>query len=306
MKKIYITLLFLAFYCVTYAQYTYPYTNDFSGDLTMGNDVIYFTLFGTTGFSDSGTLPAYGATDGNDPCFLIASSEDDETTMEVNEAWVPGTDASAFLYTGYHVLTDGVNDRFSVKLSSFTGVDVLARFYAVYEGQIYAIPDPSDPNGGNYPAFTVNSTSYTNYSIDLSGYEGYEMSIGLGIDVYADDPTTLEVDESYNTDQQPFLLLIDDITFDSMPLSDDNPSDLSSSVKLFPNPTNGIVSISNLNFSDLVNITITNQLGQIVKEINPSTLINNTFDISNLNKGIYFIQIKDNTNNSKTLRVVKN
>jgi hypothetical protein len=306
MKKIYITLLLLAFSFASNAQYTYPYTNDFSGDLTAGNDVIYFATFGTTGFSASGTLNSYGATDGTDPCFLIASSEDDATTPDVNEAWVPGTDASAFLYTGFHVLTDSENDRFSVKLSSFSGVDVLVRFLAVYNGGLYTIPDPADPNGGSYPAFTVNSTSYTTYSIDLSGYEGLEMAIGISVDVYSDDITTLEVDESFNIDQQPFTLLVDDITFDSMPLSDDNPSDLSSSVKLFPNPTNGIVSILSSNFSDLVNITITNQLGQVVKEINPSTLINNTFDISNLNKGIYFIQIRDVSNNSKTLRVVKN
>jgi hypothetical protein len=44
----------------------------------------------------------------------------------------------------------------------------------------------------------------------------------------------------------------------------------------------------------------------MVKEINPSEFNNNTFDISNLNKGIYFIQIRDVSNNSKTLRIVKN
>lgn len=305
MKKIYITLLLLAFSFASNAQYTYPYTNDFSGDLTTGNDVIYFTTFNLPGFSNSGTLTSYGATDGTDPCFLIGSLEDDATTME-NEAWIPGTDASAFLYTGFHLLTDGVNDRFSVKLSSYTGVDVLARFYVVYNGQIYTIPDPADPNGGSYPAFTISSDSYTTYSIDLSGYETLEMSIGISVDVVADDPATMDVDESYNTGQQPFLLLVDDITFDSMPLSNDNPTDLLSSVKLFPNPTNGIVSILSSNFSDLRTISITNQLGQIVKEINPSTLVNNTFDISELNKGIYFVHIKDISNDSKTFRVIKN
>lgn len=79
-----------------------------------------------------------------------------------------------------------------------------------------------------------------------------------------------------------------------------------SDLKLYPNPTNGLITISNIALGDIKNITVTNQLGQMVKEINPSEFNNNTFDISNLNKGIYFIQIRDVSNNSKTLRIVKN
>lgn len=79
-----------------------------------------------------------------------------------------------------------------------------------------------------------------------------------------------------------------------------------SDLKLYPNPTDGLITISNAVLSDIKNISVTNQLGQMVKDINPLKLNNNTFDISDLNKGIYFVQIRDISNNSKTLRVVKN
>ena len=91
-------------------------------------------------------------------------------------------------------------------------------------------------------------------------------------------------------------------TTSSLSKSDFTISDL----RLYPNPTNGLITISNAVLSDIKNISVTNQLGQMVKDINPLKLNNNTFDISDLNKGIYFVQIRDISNNSKTLRVVKN
>ncbi len=78
-----------------------------------------------------------------------------------------------------------------------------------------------------------------------------------------------------------------------------------SDVELYPNPTNGLINIAGTDISNIKEISIFNQLGQKVMKLNASQLNNNSFDISDLNKGVYFAQLKDNSNNSKTMKIVK-
>ena len=78
-----------------------------------------------------------------------------------------------------------------------------------------------------------------------------------------------------------------------------------SDVELYPNPTNGLINIAGTDISNIKEISIFNQLGQKVMNLNASQLNNNSFDISDLNKGVYFVQLKDNSNNSKTMKIVK-
>ncbi len=80
------------------------------------------------------------------------------------------------------------------------------------------------------------------------------------------------------------------------------PSFDAKSVKMYPNPSNGIVNIDSIELID--SISIVNILGQTImnKEINASTF---TFDISNLNAGQYFLQL--NSSNGKAVKkLVKN
>ncbi len=73
------------------------------------------------------------------------------------------------------------------------------------------------------------------------------------------------------------------------------------SLEIFPNPVTDILTIQAQ--ETISKISIFNQIGQLVKEINPN--LNNTqMDLSNLNNGIYFVKVEagDNTN---TKRIVK-
>jgi hypothetical protein len=78
-----------------------------------------------------------------------------------------------------------------------------------------------------------------------------------------------------------------------------------SDVELYPNPTNGLINIAGTDISNIKEISIFNQLGQKVMKLNASQLNNNSFDISDLNTGVYFVQLKDDSNNSKTMKIVK-
>lgn len=66
---------------------------------------------------------------------------------------------------------------------------------------------------------------------------------------------------------------------------DDKPSD----IRLYPNPTSGIVSIDHQ--KDVHTLTVIDQLGREVMVINPNHAVRTDLDLSELNKGMYFIVI---------------
>jgi hypothetical protein len=70
-------------------------------------------------------------------------------------------------------------------------------------------------------------------------------------------------------------------------------------IQLSPNPTNDIISISNLEGNELFELR--NQQGQNV----PFQQIENQISLKNLKSGVYFLTIcKENT--TKTLKVIRN
>jgi len=78
-----------------------------------------------------------------------------------------------------------------------------------------------------------------------------------------------------------------------------------SDIKIYPNPTNGLINIAGIDSNKINEILISNQLGQEVMNFDLSQISNNSFDISDLNKGIYFVQLKDDSNKSKTVKIIK-
>lgn len=67
--------------------------------------------------------------------------------------------------------------------------------------------------------------------------------------------------------------------------------------RLYPNPTNGIIYVELENSVNNFNIEIVNVLGQIILKENKNTS-NFQLNLSNLNKGIYYVKIADNFGNS--------
>lgn len=70
---------------------------------------------------------------------------------------------------------------------------------------------------------------------------------------------------------------------------------------IYPNPNNGIFTIVGDNSSAVVNVY--NITGENVYQENISSLSNNEINISNLNKGVYFVKLS-NANNTITKKVV--
>ena len=71
---------------------------------------------------------------------------------------------------------------------------------------------------------------------------------------------------------------------------------------MYPNSVKDIITI---NTNKVINsITVVNQLGQTVKVIEEKEISNNTINLSNLSKRLYFILIKIE-NNTQSFKIIK-
>jgi|TARA_B110000037_G_scaffold209308_1_gene258340 hypothetical protein len=71
---------------------------------------------------------------------------------------------------------------------------------------------------------------------------------------------------------------------------------------MYPNSVKDIITI---NTNKVINsITVVNELGQTVKVIQEKEISNNTINLSNLSKRLYFILIKIE-NNTQSFKIIK-
>ncbi|WP_034041016.1 N-acetylmuramoyl-L-alanine amidase [Wocania ichthyoenteri] len=73
-------------------------------------------------------------------------------------------------------------------------------------------------------------------------------------------------------------------------------------IVLYPNPSTGIIKISNPNSLKLNNILVLNTYGQLLKN---KVSNNNTIDLSRLSNGIYFVKIESETGKQGTYKIIK-
>ncbi|HAT64571.1 MAG TPA: T9SS C-terminal target domain-containing protein, partial [Flavobacteriaceae bacterium] len=72
--------------------------------------------------------------------------------------------------------------------------------------------------------------------------------------------------------------------------------------KLYPNPSKDLVNIKST--QSVMEIEITNQIGQVISQIKNKEGIN-TFSIENLPMGIYFVKLVDENSNSVVKKLLK-
>ncbi len=78
-----------------------------------------------------------------------------------------------------------------------------------------------------------------------------------------------------------------------------------SNIDIYPNPTNGLVSVSLGNTSTLVDVTVMEVSGRIVKSESYSNTNMLSLDLSELSAGMYFVTVKTD-NQLRQVKVVKN
>ena len=73
-------------------------------------------------------------------------------------------------------------------------------------------------------------------------------------------------------------------------------------VKITPNPTNGVVGISGKNIAQ---VTITDILGKVIATSNYSSLSAVSLDITSYNAGVYMVKVTNDLGNTSTVKVIK-
>ena len=135
-----------------------------------------------------------------------------------------------------------------------------------------------------YDAGTDDGTSYTGSSSDITPHIPINSLQG-------DDPFNNNIIGTFK------------ITLESV--LDINKINNVNNVKVYPNPTNGNITISNFQNIESNTITIYNVLGKLVKQIsvrqNPSKL---NLDLSALDDGVYLIKVLDKNGASKTQKLI--
>lgn len=101
-----------------------------------------------------------------------------------------------------------------------------------------------------------------------------------------------------------FLFSVNSISQTSAGYNTSNNNSLNE-LKMFPNPSQGNVSISGSEISELKSIEIYDILGSKVKSISVSTTSNKLdLNLSNLKKGVYLVRLNDKNGNSESKKLV--
>ncbi|WP_303317473.1 spondin domain-containing protein [Flavivirga abyssicola] len=151
---------------------------------------------------------------------------------------------------------------------------------------------------------SINNGWKDTFSIDLFPYDaGTEDGSGYSLDNADSNPIGVITSRSNTTPFNEKKIGTLTFTYNSSTLSTRTVNNIDA-VKIFPNPTNGRITLSNIQDIELNSIKIYNVLGKLVKQIEIAKGLSklNT-NLSNLNKGIYLLNLEaiDGTNRSQKL-----
>lgn len=164
----------------------------------------------------------------------------------------------------------GSNDKMTINISTDCG-DTFTEIWSKSGSDLATAPEFNN----NSNVFVPTADQWVTEMVDISSYEGETILIqlafvsGWGDYLYLDN---MEVTQVTNV----------------------NDLDTDESLAIYPNPTSGQFSVDlQLQTEDDVNIRVVNNLGQIVTERtiqgNASGNYNESFDVSNLGAGFYFV-----------------
>ncbi|CAM4258962.1 T9SS-dependent choice-of-anchor J family protein [Flavobacterium terrigena] len=134
----------------------------------------------------------------------------------------------------------------------------------------------------------ANEMIVTTQQIDVSSFAGQTVKIAIR-----------HHDCSYQS-----LLFIDDLSLflDVVASASDF---ISSQFSVYPNPINNSVTISNTGNIEINKIVVCDINGRTVKTVNTNAVLETTVNVSELNTGVYFLNIETNEG-SLTKKIVKN
>ena len=102
------------------------------------------------------------------------------------------------------------------------------------------------------------------------------------------------------TNQESIMVDDFEVSYTTSALSTED--NITEKISVYPNSVKDVITI---NTNKVINsVTVVNQLGQTVKVIQEKEILNNTVNLSNLSKGLYFMSIKIE-NNTQSFKIIK-
>lgn len=222
----------------------------------------------------------YNSTYGN----TITASGNGSVNLNINNVifWQNTTNGTA----ATRDISDGLNSTYDVFIrNTIANVSSNAGTYGTFNATNVTTLDPATDNLNLDSEY--KPTSASNYTVDQGDNAYYDVALFGDVDLSGNDRifnTTIDL----GAYEYISTLSVDDVSLST------------NSVKLYPNPVNDKLFIKSDNAID--SITIYNVSGQIIKQ---TEIFSNVIDVSGLNAGLYFINIKsDNRENIK--KFIKN
>ena len=166
---------------------------------------------------------------------------------------------------------------------------------------IYNLDTSSDILDNTYPDLIKTK----NGSVKTFTYDGVSSNTGLAGVSYQNGTGGVEylgfaIEGIKDNNQRKNLINYILQKYNSLLVVDN--SFITKNIVLYPNPTSGLIKISNPNFVNIHSVDVYNIYGQKLQ----SSHQNNSVDISNLSNGIYMVRIEDNNGKQGTFKVIKN
>lgn len=216
------------------------------------------------------------------PLWLIGSDILYEQYGAAPDAFTAGDFTYDYLgFSDYNVQSYGDDGNLGVpQLDSMTGLPSYFPDSIAWTFSTYWWVDGVSGRPGTFPMYEMGPASYT-----LAGEVSmlHNTLSGLNVMTSLFDPALM------NNQMNRIALLEAGITYLL-------PSDLSTAIEdsnpfqIFPNPTNGLVTLKNVP-ADLEQITVTDMQGKVVFQIDTTNLVDQTLDLSALPNGIYQIVV---------------
>lgn len=169
----------------------------------------------------------------------------------------------------------------------------------------------NDPVEINDQSWTQLTTAYTHYQMDSSSFlfvKGPSVVNGAGVDYYVDDfsllPPEYPAIDFNSIGETGTTVDIGAYEYQSQPLSlSENPSQ-ATAVYAYPNPTKDILTL--INVTDEESVAVCDVLGRKLA-IQQQRNTNNSLklNVSKLDAGIYYINVSNNNDETKSIRFIK-
>ncbi|NQY06150.1 MAG: T9SS type A sorting domain-containing protein [Flavobacteriaceae bacterium] len=256
-----------------------------------GGEMGFTTFFSGnlgTGLSDGDTIGVYD--DPDNPAMA-----DDNISPQLSGAAYSFSDPDGILRFESDLidLTATVSPRFQMNLSvRDTGWETSDRIYLAIERNNGALPDAVilDTTGQDIDVFTYPGSGAL--------LEGNVTAIDFDLTPYIGETVNFVIESTSNSAAEEGL--IDDLNFTEGTNATLNNPDLGSvldrGISLYPNPTQGQVTLDNYGHAALEQVEFTDINGRVIATYNLNGLTENkTFDLTGqLTTGIYFVRITSN------------